>query len=191
MNGWTQMIFKFLDCFVQEKLKIKFLLVTEAMKPHLNFCSGLPSLSLVDFLYWTYSQHSEQFSESLAAFGTTFRVKGSYLKAATSLLRTVTGRIFRISKWNQRIKGRRQWKSWGVRNVSNCPNLARAAAIEVRFSLNFAVVFDFIYFRFRPSKAKWIGNGLPNRRNAAVRSMFFFLLYNGLCLLTHRIVLRH
>jgi hypothetical protein len=32
--------------------------------------------------------------------------------------------------------------------------LARTAAIEVRFSLNFAVVFDFIYFRFRPSKAK-------------------------------------
>jgi hypothetical protein len=41
------------------------------MKPHQNFCSGLLFLSLVDFLYWTYhSQLSEQFSESLAAFGT-------------------------------------------------------------------------------------------------------------------------
>ena len=39
-------------------------------------------------------------------------------------------------------------------NVSNGPNLSRTAAIEVRFSLNFAVVFDFTYFRFRPSKAK-------------------------------------
>ena len=73
----------------------------------------------------------------------------------------------------------------GVRNVSICPNLARTAAIEVRFSLNFAVIFDLIYFRFRFSKAKWLGNGLPNRRNAAIRSMFFFLLYNALCLLTN------
>jgi hypothetical protein len=32
--------------------------------------------------------------------------------------------------------------------------LARTAAIEVRFSINFAVFFDFIYFRFRPSKEK-------------------------------------
>jgi hypothetical protein len=38
--------------------------------------------------------------------------------------------------------------------VSNCPNLARTTVIKVRFTLNFAVVFDFIYFRFRPSKAK-------------------------------------
>jgi hypothetical protein len=55
-------------------------------------------------------------------------------------------------------------------NVSNCPNSARTAAIEVRFSLNFAVVFVFIYFRFRPSKAKSIGNVLPNRQNAAKRA---------------------
>ncbi len=45
-------------------------------------------------------------------------------------------------------------KVWGFRNVSFCPNLSQTAAIEVRFSLNFAVVFDFIYFRFRPSNAK-------------------------------------
>ena len=68
------------------------------------------------------------------------------------------------------LKGSRQWESRGVRNVSNCPNLARTAAFEVRFSLNFAVVFDFIYFRFRPSKAKSIGNVLPNRQNAAKRA---------------------
>ncbi len=30
---------------------------------------------------------------------------------------------------------------------------------------NFAVVFDFTYFRFRPSKAKSIGNVLTNRQN--------------------------
>ena len=72
-----------------------------------------------------------------------------------------------------RIKGSRQWESRGVRNVSFCPNLARTAAIEVRFSLNFVVVFDFTYFRFRPSNAKWISDVLPNRRNATIRSMFF------------------
>jgi hypothetical protein len=41
---------------------------------------------------------SEQFSESLAAFGTTFRVTGGYLKAGTNFLKRVIGRFFRISK---------------------------------------------------------------------------------------------
>ncbi len=72
------------------------------------------------------------------------------------------------------VKGSRQPESRGVRNTSICPNLSRTAAINVLFAINFAVVFNFIYFRFRPSKAKWIGNGLPNRWNAAIRSMFFF-----------------
>ncbi len=63
----------------------------------------------------------------------------------------------RYSRYVVRFKGSRQPESRGVWNMSNCPNLARTAAIEVRFSLNFAVVFDFTYFRFRPSKAKWIG----------------------------------
>jgi hypothetical protein len=44
-------------------------------------------------------------------------------------------------------------RSTGVRKVPICPNLARTAAIEVRFSTNFAVLFNFTYFRFRPSKA--------------------------------------
>ncbi len=62
--------------------------------------------------------------------------------------------------------------------MSICPNLARTVAIEVRFSINLAVVFDFIYFRFRPSKAKWIGNVLPNRQNAEnyLQRFFFFEL---------------
>jgi hypothetical protein len=50
--------------------------------------------------------------------------------------------------------GSRQPERGGVRNVSNDHNLSRTAAIDVLFSFNFAVVFDFIYFRFRPSKAK-------------------------------------
>jgi hypothetical protein len=57
--------------------------------------------------------------------------------------------------------------------VPICPNLARTTAIEVRFSINFAVGFNFTYFRFRPSNAKWIGDVLPNRRNTTIRSMFF------------------
>jgi hypothetical protein len=53
-----------------------------------------------------------------------------------------------------KLKGSRQPERKGVRNVSNDHNLSRTAAIDVLFSFNFAVVFDFIYFRFRPSKAK-------------------------------------
>ncbi len=34
-----------------------------------------------------------------------------------------------------------------------CPNLFRTAAIDVLFSISSAVVFDFMYFCFRPSKA--------------------------------------
>ncbi len=79
------------------------------------------------------------------------------------------------------IKGSQQWESRGARNVSICPNLARTAAIEVRFSINFAVVFDFIYFRFRPSKAKWIGNVLPNRWNAVNYLQRFFFWINFIC----------
>ncbi len=46
-------------------------------------------------------------------------------------------------------------------------NMSLTAAIDVLFSLNFAVVFDFMYFRFRPSKAKSISNVLTKRQNAA------------------------
>jgi hypothetical protein len=56
------------------------------------------------------------------------------------------------------------------------------AAMDVLFSLDFAVVFDFMYFRFRPSKAKSIGNALTNRQNAANFLLRFFF-FNELCLL--------
>jgi hypothetical protein len=59
-----------------------------------------------------------------------------------------------FSHWSIPLKVVGNQKVGGVWNMSNCPNLARTAAIEVRFSLNFAVVFDFKYFRFRPNKAK-------------------------------------
>ncbi len=51
--------------------------------------------------------------------------------------------------------------------MPNVHNMSLTAAIDVLFSLNFDVVFDFMYFRFRPSKAKPIGNVLTNRQNAA------------------------
>jgi hypothetical protein len=55
------------------------------------------------------------------------------------------------------LKGSRQPESRGVRNVSIWPNLSGTAAIDVLlvFSINFAVVFDIMFFRFRPSKARW------------------------------------
>jgi hypothetical protein len=59
--------------------------------------------------------------------------------------------------------------------VSICPNLARTAAIEVRFSINFAVVFDFNVFPVSPSKPKLIGNVPMNRQNVAARRIFFLL----------------
>jgi hypothetical protein len=51
------------------------------------------------------------------------------------------------------------------------------AAIDVLFSLYFVVTFDFMYFRFRPSKAKSIGNALTNRHNAANFLLRFFFFY--------------
>jgi hypothetical protein len=51
--------------------------------------------------------------------------------------------------------------------VPNVHNMSLTAAIDVLFSVNFAVIFDFMYFRFRPSKAKSIGNVLTNRQKAA------------------------
>ncbi len=62
-----------------------------------------------------------------------------------------------------------------------CSNLSRTLAIDVLFSVNFAVLFDFIYFRFRPGKAKWIGNVLPNRRNAANYLQRFFFWSSFVC----------
>ncbi len=51
--------------------------------------------------------------------------------------------------------------------MANDRNWSQTAAIEVCLLFNFAVVFDYMYFRFRPSKAKSIGNVLTNRQNAA------------------------
>jgi hypothetical protein len=75
--------------------------------------------------------------------------------------------------------------------VPKVHNMSLTVALDVLFSLNFAVVFDFTYFCFRPSKAKLIGNVLPIRQNAAIRSMLFSPLYNAHCLLAHRVSLRH
>ncbi len=54
--------------------------------------------------------------------------------------------------------------------MPNVRNMSLTAAIDVLFSVNFAVVFDLMYFRFRPSKATSIGIVLPNRQNAAKRA---------------------
>ncbi len=81
-------------------------------KPHHSFCSGFPSLSLVDFLQCppligckkicqiSTCQRSAfgTISGSKASFGTIFKAIGSYLKAATSSLKLVSKRISNISK---------------------------------------------------------------------------------------------
>jgi hypothetical protein len=65
----------------------------------------------------------------------------------------------------QKLKVVGNEKEGGFGKVPKVHNMSLTAAIL--FSLNFAVVFDFMYFRFRPSKAKSIGNVLTNRENAA------------------------
>jgi hypothetical protein len=52
------------------------------------------------------------------------------------------------------LKGSRQREKRGFGKVSNIRNMSQTAAIDVLFSFNFTVVFDFMYFRFRPGKAK-------------------------------------
>ncbi len=68
--------------------------------------------------------------------------------------------------------------------MANDRNWPQTAAIEVCLHYNFAAVFDFLYFRFRPSKAKLIGDVMNNRYNAAnYLQRSFFLKY--FCLLRH------
>ncbi len=51
------------------------------------------------FLAYIHCRLSEQFSESQADFGTTFKGTSGYQKSGTSSLKRVTGRNFPISKW--------------------------------------------------------------------------------------------
>ncbi len=65
-------------------LLCKHLLILKIVpKAALNFCSGFPFLSvMVDYLPgYIHGRLSEQFSESRAAFGTTFRVTGGFRTA--------------------------------------------------------------------------------------------------------------
>jgi hypothetical protein len=62
--------------------------------------------------------------------------------------------------------------------VPNVHNMSLTASIDILFSLYFAVGFDFMFFRFRPSKAKSIGNVLTNRQNAVN-----FCLHGGILVL--------
>ncbi len=61
--------------------------------------------------------------------------------------------------------------------MANDRNWNRTAAVEVCLPFNFAVVFDFMYFRFRPSKAKSIGSVLMNRQKATKSDPCFFFSF--------------
>ncbi len=95
------------------------------------------------------------------------------LKIVWETLGSAQVRMVRIKKimclrlYALTLKGSRQRERRGFGKVSNIRSMSRTGAIEVLFSFNFAVVFDFKYFRFRPSKAKWIGDVLTIRQNAA------------------------
>jgi hypothetical protein len=68
-----------------------------------------------------------------------------------------TGPLGYICWWNQflgSLKVVGNEKEGGVKTVANDRNWPQTTAIEVCLRYNFAVVFDFIYFCFRPSKAK-------------------------------------
>jgi hypothetical protein len=61
--------------------------------------------------------------------------------------------------------------------------------IEVCFSFNFDVVFDFNLFPVPLSKAKSIGDVLTSRQNAAIRSKVFFLCLLPIDAPNHRALL--
>jgi hypothetical protein len=59
-----------------------------------------------------------------------------------------------IDKLNNTLKVVGNEKEGGVKTVANDRNWPQTAAIEVCLHYNFDVVFDFMSFRFHPSKAK-------------------------------------
>jgi hypothetical protein len=61
----------------------------------------------------------------------------------------------------------------GAEKMANIRNGSRTVAIEVCFSINFAVVFDFQLFPVPPSKGKSMGDVLTNRQTTATWYMFF------------------
>ncbi len=78
------------------------------LKLALNFSSGFPLLSLVDFIqysiYSIYGPLSKLFSESLPAFRTLLESRAGYRKAGTSSVKRVPRRIFTINKLIHRRK---------------------------------------------------------------------------------------
>ncbi len=64
--------------------------------------------------------------------------------------------------------------------MANVRNRSRTVAIEVCLSFNLVVISNFNVFPFPPSKQKLIGDVPMNRQNAAVRRIFFSLLYRAL-----------
>jgi hypothetical protein len=65
--------------------------------------------------------------------------------------------------------------------MANIGNGSRTMAIEVCFSFNFVVAFNFNLFSVPPNKAKTIGDVLTNRQNAATWYLVFILFYKTHC----------
>jgi hypothetical protein len=87
--------FYILGAVLKRKINLGFLLAT--LKPHKNFCSGFPSLSLVDCLQITSPVFRSIFRITRpAAFRTTFRVTSSYRKSRLPEENYTAGRITQL-----------------------------------------------------------------------------------------------
>ncbi len=68
-------------------------------------------------------------------------------------------------------------KTGGVGKVAYVRYRSRTLAIKVCLSFNFAVVFNYNVFPFRPRKSKLVGDVLMGRQNVATMYMFFFFTF--------------
>jgi hypothetical protein len=75
---------------------------------------------------------------------------------------------------NEKEGGSRRWQMIGL---GLRPRRSRFVCIIILPH----VVFDFMYFRFRPSKAKWIGNVLTIRQNEAKYLLRFLFWITFVC----------
>ncbi len=105
--------FRFLACLVLEKNLNEVLLASLETLTNFKSCSESRikflfrlSFALIGrfILVFIHSWLLEQFSESQAGFGTTFKGTSGYQKAGTRSLKRITGRNFAISKVFHRCK---------------------------------------------------------------------------------------
>ncbi len=121
------MVLNFDTALLKRKINKKFLLaslkriIIIKVVPKAEFKkSGLPHWSLFCSAPHTcHSLLSEQYSWSQKAFGTILKFLGSFLKAGTSFLKSVSGRIFWISKCFYRGKRNFSFNFFHIKTANN------------------------------------------------------------------------